>query len=195
MGSHVSSGISGRLRELLEQKKRAIVDKWVKAIHNTYPPETAEFLQKEPNKFANPIGSTIQEAVWPLYDQLIGERDPVEVKKGLDSLIRIRSVQDFTPASAVQVIFALKRAAREELLKVVEKEGLLRDYLVFESEIDRFATLAFDIYMECREKIWRIKMDDLLKRPDLRSGGMCFSYMVRRGKKHLERLAKEKTQH
>ncbi len=190
-----SSAPSGRLRKLLENKKREIVDRWVKAIHNSYPAQTAEFLKKEPNKFANPLGSTIQETVFPLFDQLCGDRNPVELKRLLDNLVRIRSVQEFSPASAVQVIFFLKDAVRQELLKDIEKSGLWRDYLDFESEIDRFASLAFDVYMECRERIWRIKMDDLMKRPEMLTGGMCFSYMVRRGNKHLERLEKRKTQH
>ncbi len=193
-------GIVGRkihkgLREILEQKKGPIVEKWRKHIHKSYPPETAQFLQREKNKFSNPIGSSIEESIWPLYDQLIGEADPATTKKLLDNLVRVRAVQDFTPASAVQIIFALKKIIRKEVFGIVQKKGLVNEYLEFESEIDRFGLLAFDVFMECRERVWEIKRNDLLKRPYLLSGGMCPSYMMKRGIKHLEKLKKEITQH
>ncbi len=183
------------LREILEQKKGPIVEKWREQIHKSYPPETAQFLKREKDRFSNPIGSSIEESIWPLYDQLIGEADPLTTKKLLDNLVRIRAVQDFSPASAVQVIFALKLIIRREVFGVVEKRGWIKEYLEFESEIDRFGLLAFDVFMECREKVWEIKRNDLMKRPYLLSGGMCPSYMMKRGIKHLEKLKKEITQH
>jgi len=64
----VGSGAK-KLSELLEQKKGKIVEEWVSRIHHTYPEETAAFLQEEKNEFANPIGDSIQQSVWPLYDR------------------------------------------------------------------------------------------------------------------------------
>jgi len=191
----VGSNLDKRLIKLLEQKKGHIVEKWREVIHNSYPPETAQFLKREKNKFQNPIGSSIEESIWPLFDQMIGEADPDQTKKLLDNLVRIRAVQDFTPASAVRIFFALKEVIRDALLKEVEKRGLFKEFLKFESEIDRFALLAFDVFMECREKVWEIKRNDLLKRPGLLNAGMCPSYMMKRGFKHLEKLKKEITQH
>jgi len=184
-----------RLREILEQKKGPVVEKWIKTIHKSYPPETAQFLNSQKNRFANPIGASIQDSVWPLYDQLIGEPDPEITKKNLDILIRVRAVQDFSPASAVRIIFELKRIIRGELMEEVVKHHLLERYFEFESKIDHFALLAFDVFMECREKVWEIKRNDLMKRPYILQGGMCPSYMLRRGSQHLEKLKKEKTQH
>ncbi len=183
------------LREILEQKKGPIVEKWRDQIHKSYPPETAQFLKREKNKFSNPIGSSIEETIWPLFDQLIGEADAVLTKKLLDNIVRVRAVQDFTPASAVQIIFALKPIIRKEIFSLVEKKGLVKEYLKFESEIDRFGLLAFDVFMECRERVWEIKRNDLLNRPYLLAGGMGPSYMIKRGIKHLEKLKKEITQH
>jgi len=184
-----------RLMALLEEKKDSMVKQWIQVIHRSYPPETAQFLKSQKNRFANPIGASIEDSIWPLYDQLIGEPDPEITKKHLDTLIRVRAVQDFTPASAVQVIFALKQIIRDELMDEIMELQLLDRYLEFETKIDRFALLAFDVFMECREKVWEIKRNDLLKRPFILQGGMCPSYMLRRGKQHLERLEKEKTQH
>ena len=192
----MGSRIDHRLRDILEKKKRPVVDKWIKAIQSTYPPETEKFLRREPNQFANPIGASIRESVWPLYDQIIGDAVPEIAKKHLDTLIRVRAVQDFAPTGAVHVIFELKQIVRQEIFKEVQERGLVSEYLEFESEIDRFALLAFDVFMECREKVWEIKKNDFFKRPYyLTVGGMCPSYMLKRGQKHLEKLKKERTRH
>ncbi len=187
--------LNKKLKSLLERKKGSIVEKWRKVIHSSYPPETAQFLKSQKDRFHNPIGSSIEESIWPLFDEIIGDSDPVKTKKLLDTLVRIRAVQDFTPASAVRIIFALKEIIRGEILNEVESEGLYKAYLDFESEIDRFGLLSFDVFMECREKVWEIKRNDLLKRPGLLSAGMCPSYMMKRGFKHLEKLKKGVTQH
>jgi len=184
-----------RLVDLLEQKRERIVKTWIKAIRHSYPPETAEFLKSQRNRFANPIGASIEGSVWSVFDQLIGEPDPEVTKNALDQLIRVRAVQDFTPAGALHIMFALKDVIRMELMDDILEQQLFKRYLVFESKIDQLALLAFDVFMECREKVWEIKRNDLLQRPYILQGGMCPSYMLRRGKQHLEKLEKGKTQH
>ncbi len=172
---------------ILTEQKGSIVEKWIQKIHETYPPETANFFRKERNKFANPVGSTIQEAAGPIVEELLEPRDSEVFYKHLDSLIRVRAVQDFTAYAALSIFFALKGAIRDIIGKQVRREGLEWALLEFESRVDRMALLAFDIFMQCREKVWEIKRDDLLKRPFVLSGGMCASYMVRRGQKHLKK--------
>jgi hypothetical protein len=173
---------------LLLQKKGPVVEKWVKLIHATYPSETAEFLDREPNQFANPIGASIQESVWPLYDEIVIPKDGEKARKLLDTLIRPRAVQDFTPAGALSVIFSLKEALREEVMEKVLKEEMVEGLLEIESRIDQLALVAFDVYMQCREKVWEVKHRDLMERPFVLSGGMCPSYMLKRGRKHIEKL-------
>lgn len=173
---------------LLMQKKGPVVEAWIIKIHNTYPSETAEFLKKEGNKFANPIGSSIQESVWPIYDEIVNPKDVEKVRKLLDTLIRPRAVQDFTPSGAMSAIFSLKEALREKAGEQIMKEGMVEGLLEIESRIDQLALTAFDIYMQCREKVWEVKHRDLMERPFVLSGGMCPSYMLKRGRKHIEKV-------
>ncbi len=170
------------------QKKGPVVEAWVQKIHHTYPSETAEFLNKESNKFANPIGASIQESVWPLYDEIINPKDGEKVRELLDILIRPRAVQDFTPSGALSAIFSLKEALREKAGEQIMKQEMVEGLLEIESRIDQLALTAFDIYMQCREKVWEVKHRDLMERPFVLSGGMCPSYMPKRGRKHIEKV-------
>lgn len=172
---------------LLMQKKGPVVEEWILKIQKTYPSETAEFLKKESNRFANPIGSSIQESVWALYDEIIKPTQREKAVKLLDTLIRPRAVQDFVPSTALSVIFSLKEALREKAGEKIIKEGMVEGLLEVESRIDQLALAAFDIYMQCRERVWEVKHQDLMERPFILSGGMCPSYMLKRGRKHIEK--------
>jgi hypothetical protein len=54
----------------------------------------------------------------------------------------------------------LRKAITEELGSKIEKEQIIREWLNFESKIDELASLAFDIYMKCREKIYELRVSE-----------------------------------
>ncbi len=168
------------LEKLLAKKRDRIVDKWINSIQESYPAETVEFFRHQRNKFANPVGAAISEAVGPLFDELLNGNNQQNIFSLLDKIVRIRAVQDFPPSGAVAVVFLLKKVIRDEMRKDIDKDGLFEDLLEFESRIDYCVLLAFDVYMKCREKIWEIKLDDFIKRPFVTSGAAkCLSYMLK----------------
>ena len=168
------------LEKLLAKKRDRIVDKWINSVHESYPSETVEFFRHQRNKFANPVGAEISEAVGPLFDELLNENNQQNMFSLLDKIVRIRAVQDFPPSGAVAVVLLLKKVIRDEMRKDIDTDGLFEDLLEFESRIDYCVLLAFDVYMKCREKIWAIKLDEFKKRPFFIKGeARCLSYMVR----------------
>ena len=69
---------------------------------------------------------------------------------------RIRAVQDFTASQATAVILKLKKILRDCLADELRDASRLKELLAFESRIDQLSLLAFDLYMNCREKIYEI---------------------------------------
>jgi len=168
------------LEKFLTKKRDHIVDKWIQCVQETYPAETVKFFRHQRNRFANPLGAAISETMGPLFDELLNGNNPQNISSLLDRIIRIRAVQEFLPSGAVTVVFLLKKVIRDELKKDIEKDGLIKDLLEFESRIDYCVLLAFDVYMKCRETIWENKLDDFIKRPFVTGGNMrCLSYMLR----------------
>ena len=168
------------LEKLLAKKRDLIVDKWINSIHESYPSETVEFFRHQKNKFANPVGAEISEAVGPLFDELLNGNNQQNMFSLLDKIVRIRAVQAFPPSGAVAVVFLLKKIIRDETKKDIDTHGFFEDLLELESRIDYCVLLAFDVYMKCREKIWEIKLDEFKKRPFFVEGeARCLSYMVR----------------
>jgi len=113
--------------ELLSEKKPAILKKWFDSILDTYPSETADFLKKQKDRFANPVGSTIYGGMDSLLNSLLSNDDADTISKYLDDIVRIRAVQDFTPSQSLAFIFRLKDAVREE----TADESNARDFFIY----------------------------------------------------------------
>ena len=147
--------------ELLVKKKSEIVDNWIKLIFDTYSSETSKFLNVEKNQFSNPVGFITNDTVNRLFDALIDDVNPVNVKPLLIDLIKIRAVQDFTPSQAVGFILLIKDVVRNFIKDELTNSNVYRDLLEFESRIDKTALIAFDLYQECREKVYRIHLNEI----------------------------------
>jgi hypothetical protein len=148
-----------KLETLLSQKRSKILNHWFNLILETYPSDTRRFLKRQKNRFANPVGSTIAEEAENLFSELIKDKEIERetVSPILESIVRIRAIQDFTPSQAIAFIFLLKQSIREHLKKETDEKNLLEDLLRLESKVDGLALMAFDIYMKYRERLYEIK--------------------------------------
>lgn len=150
-----------RLNNLLAQRKTAIIKNWFALAVETYPPDTASFLKKQKDPFSNPVGRTISKGLEGLFNELLKEMDYEIITSFLDPIIRIRAIQNFSPSQAVSFIFLLKKAIRENTKKEVPEEQLFNELLLFESKIDQLVMIAFNLYMQCREKIYDLKANEM----------------------------------
>ncbi len=62
-----------KLKDILREKKPAILKRWFDAIMETYPAEAAGFLKGTKNRFTGPVGYTIYEGIDGLIEGLIRE--------------------------------------------------------------------------------------------------------------------------
>jgi hypothetical protein len=147
------------LKDLLLRNETAILRRWFDLILETYPADTANMMRKEKNQFTNPVGSTISHEIEILFKKLCEGIQDEKCQASLDSILKIRSVQDFSPSQAVGFVFLLKRAVGETLKNEICKESVMDEWLKFQSRIDSLALQAFDAYMDCREKICEIRVN------------------------------------
>jgi hypothetical protein len=152
------------LEKIIEQKTSVITKKWFDLTAQTYAPDTAEFLKSRKDQFANPVGGTMLKGLKGLLDQLIHSMDPETITSHLDPIIRIRAAQNFTPSQATAFILSLKKVLRENLTKELRDSSVAAELLAFESKIDQLCLIAFDIYMQCREKIFQIRANETRNR-------------------------------
>jgi hypothetical protein len=152
------------LDKILEQKQSVIEKKWFALTAKTYAPDTAEFIKGNTDPFANPVGGAMLNGLRVLLDQLIHGMDSETITAHLDPIIRIRAVQNFTPSQATAFILSLKKILRENLAKELHDSRIAAEFVIFESKIDQLCLMAFDIYMQCREKVFQISANETRNR-------------------------------
>ncbi len=152
------------LEKILSKNKAAIAKKWFQLAAQTYATDTAKFLQSKTDPFANPVGSTLMNGLDGILEYLIQATDPNILHSHLDSIIRIRAVQGFTPSQATAFILSLKKVLRDYLVKELQDSRLAAEFIALESRIDQICLMAFDIYMQCREKVYQISANETRNR-------------------------------
>lgn len=149
---------------LLGQKKEDILARWFDLTLATYAPETAVLWKKQKDPFANPVAHRFRIGMTGVLDELATSGDTptaAAYEPFLDEIIRVRAVQDFTPAQAVAFIYLLKKAVRESLWEEVSESGRFTELFELESRIDVLALISLDIYCKCREKLFQLRIDQI----------------------------------
>jgi len=144
------------LNRLLEEKRSNILKRWQNAILTSYPKDSQGFLKNTKSQFANPVGFIITKEIETLYDEVIKGDNPDKITACLDTIIRIRAVQDFSPSDAVVFVLQLKDIIRQELGNAPSP-----DLDALERQVDKVLLLAFDVYSKCRQKIYEIRVNEV----------------------------------
>lgn len=153
------------LEQFLAEDKPALAKAWFDLILGTYPPETSALLQKDKNQFANPVGYTLSQSLSGIIDEMLGEFDHEKVLPLVDQVVRVRAIQDFSPAQAVGFVFLLKKIVRNRAEEGIrEKRVSPNEILAFESKIDQLALMAFNVYTGCREKLYELRVNEVKNR-------------------------------
>ncbi|MGC8653486.1 MAG: RsbRD N-terminal domain-containing protein [Candidatus Kryptoniota bacterium] len=153
-----------KLMDLLRREKAAIAGAWVEKLLRSYPEEGAKFFKNQKNQFANPIGHTISENLPVIFEEIIGENNQLRMKNLLRDIVRIRAVQEFTPSEAIRFVFLLKEAIHDTLQPDVFERLSTDDLHKLDAIIDKTALIAFDLYMESREKLFKLRLNEVKMR-------------------------------
>jgi hypothetical protein len=145
--------------QVLAPVRESVIREWFERTLRSYPDQASRFMRGEKDPFRNPVGATFREGLAVLFDELISpvaQVPDLRTKAALDAIVRMRAVQDFTASQAVGFLFELKTILRE-----FPVEGNLA---ALDRKIDEMALQAFDLYVECREKIFEIKAREARRR-------------------------------
>ncbi len=147
------------LSEILSSHRKQIVKLWFDKTAETYPGDVEKFLKKKENEFANPIGSSMHDSLGPIMDSLLteGELDFEPLKPTLERIMKVRAIQEFSAAQATGFFLYLKDISRKILKDNDYKPESFQEILEFESKIDDLLLLSFNMYSECKKKIYELR--------------------------------------
>jgi hypothetical protein len=162
------------LRELIGERKGAILDRWFDAVIATYPPDSHMFFRERADRFANPVGTTIRESLSGILDRFLDGDDAGSTTPFLEDVLRVRAVQGFAPSQALGFVLELKRIVRQVLAGGGTSEALAGPLARMDARIDDLALRSFDVFIGFREKVyelrsqeWKNRMFTLLRKAGL----------------------------
>ncbi len=152
------------LVELLRTNRAALLQEWTESVFASYPSETAKFLRSQPDPFHNPVAAATAEGLRAILAYLLdrGQRD--QLIADVDQFVRIRSVQEMTPAQAMGFLYALKRMVREMALREADTVEMHRELADFDSSVDAVALVCFETYTRCRDQLFELKASSFERR-------------------------------
>jgi hypothetical protein len=149
------------LRDLLQQNKDSIIERWLEDTLATYAKDTSSFLDREKDRFANPVGHALRTGTRAIFENLLDGMDPDIICGHLNDIIKIRAIQDFPPGRAVSFVFQLKKAVRAGLGNNATDPRLAPGLMDTDAKIDQIALFAFDIYTKCREQMHELRVNEV----------------------------------
>lgn len=154
------------IKDLLLEQRDAIIRDWIDVIYGTYAIDTVGFLRSQDNQFNNPVGHKTKQAVPILIDALLGpdEMASETIAEAVDEIVRVRAVQKFTPEQGMAVFFLLKNLFRKHLGDALNSVELYEELLDLESRVDSLVLVACKVFVECREKIQKLRVDEIRRK-------------------------------
>jgi hypothetical protein len=150
------------LRDLLQERKDTIVERWVHdALAAAYPGGGATAFGREQDRFANPVGHSLRVGTRAIFDAILEDADGATVRCSLDEIVRIRAVQQLSATDAIGFLFHLKALVRAELGAAADDQPLAGELAELERRIDRIVLAAFELYVAYRERVCELRINEL----------------------------------
>jgi hypothetical protein len=151
------------LKEMLIARRTTVRSRWQELILESYPENSRGFFGGRRSRFQNPVGAALERQLDALLDLLTDTSSHADEAALSEDWIKIRAVQGFAPSLALNFLPTLKLALRETL----DSELLGKEMQDLDTRLDRLLLMAFDRYMEAREKLFEIRIGEWRDRSNL----------------------------
>lgn len=153
-----------RIASIISERRSALHQRWLESVVAGYSGHAARFFKRERNPFANPVGQTLEQETRVLLDVLLAGEGLDAAHGPLERILKVRAVQDFSPAEVLAFVFLLKPVIREALEEQWGAPEVVDDYLALCTQIDELALLAFNMLAQVRERIHEIRVNEVKRR-------------------------------
>lgn len=147
--------------DLLDARLDTIVDRWGDAVLSAYPPDSAAIFREQKDPFANPLGASVRKGTRGVLGAMLNNMDQEGLRSHLDEIIRIRAVQQMTPAEALAFVFSLRSIVREVVPEAEADPRYRGDLAEMDRKIDEVALSAFEIYAARREEVSDLRINEV----------------------------------
>ncbi len=141
--------------DVLRGRRLELVARWCEAMFASYPEASGRFYATERDPFRNPVGATLRSSAATLVDAVLAGEWGEGAEAALDAVVRLRSVQGFSPSQAVGFVRQLKECVRQLLADSEEVGPAVLSAL--DERIDALLLRSFDRFVACRDRLHELK--------------------------------------
>ena len=150
-----------RLDQWFSERGEEIRTAWLDQTVAWYSKVYRDFIQDQRNPFANPTGAILRVGIDRLFAALVEGAGVEPCREILNPMIRLKAVQDGPPSQALAFLPDLKTILHAQLRDQSQAEGFRQAMTEMERRIDAITLLAFDVYLECRETIYQLRVGEM----------------------------------
>ena len=149
--------MTNSMKSLIEQNKEWILKKWLNRRLALFSKQKHSLISTQMDQFQNPIRYEIFEGLKVILDNF--ETKGEKFTESLDQISRVLAIQDFPPSRAMSLFYELKEIIQERAKKTGVSFGH-KEWVEFNSRVEKMTLEAFDSYIDHREKIYQLKVDE-----------------------------------
>lgn len=148
-------------QEALSAKKVGILRAWYNSVLESFPQASRGMIGNTSDQFGSPMGHIFNDGLNQLFDHLLSEGDPADLEAALGQIVRLRAVQDKGASDGLGFLFALKKIIRDVTGAKKKNFDQYTELLEIEDRIDGWIEQAHRIYVDAREKISELKVNEM----------------------------------
>ena len=149
--------MTNSMKSLIEQNKEWILEKWLNRRLALFSKQKHSLIAAQMDQFQNPIRHEIFEGLKAILDNF--ETKGEKFTESLDQISRVLAIQDFPPSRAMSLFYELKEIIQERAKKTGVSFGH-KEWVEFNSRVEKMTLEAFDNYIGHRETIYQLKVDE-----------------------------------
>ncbi len=139
-----------RWANFLEVNRRTLLEQWLDCALTLFP---------EKMEYSTPVAMMLSGSLEALLDGLGESKN--DSQHALDDVTRLLAVQSIPPSRALSIFMELKIILRSIMMKTGVAERLSEEALeLCNLSLDTLTLQAFDSYMQHREKIYQLKVEE-----------------------------------
>ena len=154
------------LAETIRGNKTRILGRWFQVALETYPQQSRFLIGKDGDRFANPIGFTLNDALAEIFDVLMADKEQEALLPALERLVKLRAVQDKSTREQEEgrplaFLLDLKKIVRD--VCGVGNGGFtaVSELLALEDRIDQVILRAHEIFYHSRAKLLELQVIEM----------------------------------
>lgn len=147
-------------KKLIGDRKK-ILKEWYQEVLGSFPKQSHALISSNTDRFANPIGFTLNDAIAEIFSALVGDKSLDEIAPALERIIKLRAIQGGRESAQLGFLLALKRIVRERCGAYSSGFSEVGALLEIEDRMDEILLRAYEIYVRSRELILELQVNEI----------------------------------